>query len=174
MNKLTSKMKFLILLLGALLLYFLAFKMAFWETYSLHLDNQSKEAQLKDADELPQQIAKLEKAIFLMDGKRSKARISQESIQQRAIDFVTSFNGDVSLEETLAPVFVENDDYTTETVKVMLSGSYHDLLQLLYKLEFSDINGRIVSCSLESKEMKIDKSKKLFLNLYLQTIIWKR
>lgn len=174
MSRIPPNIRFYLLVAGTVVLYFAAYQFAFLETYTVFRDNSKLAAQLKNSDELPQLISKLERAILVLDRKTDKDTLASGSIQQQTIDFVTSFNGNIRLEETSAPVFVDNGDYSSETVKVMLSGSYHDLLQLLYKFEFSNVNGRIISCSFESKEVLADKRKKLFLNLYVQNIKWKR
>lgn len=172
--KIQASLKFFLILLSAVILYIVAYQVAFKQTYTLYSENTKQREQLNNADSLPSFIYKMEQAIKCLDKKTGKDTLSSIGIQQQTIDFVTSHNQNIRLEETSTPVFTDNGKYTSETVSVMLSGSYHDLLQLLYSMEFSNVNGRIISCRFESVDLLLEKRKKLMLNLYVQNIKWKK
>jgi hypothetical protein len=166
--------KFMLVLAGLFLLAIIAWQTAFKQTLSLYHENNKLEKLLKSADSLPLHIARLEGSIKAIDKNETKDSIvTGTSLQQQVINFVTN-NRNIQLEEASSPVFADSSSYNSETVAVTLSGSFHDLLQLLYEMEFSSVRGRIISSRFELIDILQENRKKLILNLYVQNIKWKK
>jgi len=173
--KLNPHIRFYGLLFITALVYVLAYQFAFKQSMIVNKENKQLEKQLSNADSLPMLISQLDKKILQIDRKTGKDSLSamESGLQQQTIDFVTTHNTHVRLEEVAAPMFSETDNYASEIIMLKLSGSYPDLLQLLYSLEFSSVNGRLISSNFESVNLIQEKQKKLYLTLYMQHIKWK-
>ncbi len=167
----SNKAKLLALLVGSILFFPIAWKLAFNKTFDARKQINDLNYKLENVQNAPERIAIVEKRLNYLNQLIVDDDL-EGGLQNRVLDEISTIckRKGLLLRE-MPPMFRNLDNnYLVETINVQVAGSYHDLLQLIYVLEKPEKNLNIASIDFFIEENKRLKTKQLILSLYIQTL----
>ncbi len=169
-NKITYRNRFFLLLLGLLILIWLAFAYGFSKTIDLKKQLKNKKFQLVEIQDAPSQLKHIKQQLELFEGKLGK--ISGDESGTYLIQIVGNFCQENNLmlhEFTPKHTFIK-DGVVIITQNIIVKGSFKNSLLLLSLLEENPEIGNLRSVSFESQTDMKSGNKELFVSYYLQSI----
>lgn len=171
-KNLTYKQKNRFLLIGIVLLAFLAYRMAFRNTISVYDEINSLEEQMKLADNAPQKAAGLQTRLEGMDQLLGRSQRSDTSVQQTLLGVVTDYcqKNSIILREFPRTIRKTEGEYQIETNFFIVEGGFIKLLELVYLLEQKNRTGKVASLNFISKKDFKTKVLNLTATIYVQNV----
>ncbi len=165
------KAKLIALLVGSILFFPLAWKLAFIKTFDARTQIKELNFKLENVQNAPERIDIVEKRLNYLNQLIVDDDL-EGGLQNRVLDEISTICRRKSLLlREMPPMFRNLDNnYLVETINVQVAGSYNDLLQLVYLLEKPNKNLNIASVDFFIEENKRLKTKRLILSLYIQTL----
>jgi len=168
-----AKRKNIGILIGFILLLFIAYKFSISKTIESRKLHNSLQKQKESLSNLPNQIAYLKQQNKYYDEILEKNQISTDiSFQNNLLKIVNSFAEKNNLKITgfKEPHILTQNDAVTKTYNFSVKGNYTSILKLLYSIEQYGNYGRIISVDFQKK--KNYKSNSVFLEceVFLQRV----
>jgi hypothetical protein len=176
LKTLSFQKKFKALWIGAAVLLVISWTLSFSKTVDLFSENARLEKNLIRANTAPQEVGKLKKQLNVFTNKLEQYTADSITHQQEVMEVVSEFCQKNRLMLRNIPVryYSSEKDFQIETMEIVIEGSYHGLLKLLYELEIKQKKGRITSAHFYNYKDPIRKKNALQLKLFLQTIQLKK
>ncbi|HAF28407.1 MAG TPA: hypothetical protein DCG75_05100 [Bacteroidales bacterium] len=171
-TNLTYRLKFIILAVGFVLFLIISYNLAFKKTFSLKSECNEIEARLEQSKNAPQQIALIKSKLEEIDRKVGGKSIDQINLEELIIEHISSFCklNDLVLKEYPGIHNYSQQDYTTETCKLTVEGSFIKLLKLAYGIEQDFSYGKVSSLNFYTEKNYKTKKVELLLEIYVQNI----
>jgi Tfp pilus assembly protein PilO len=172
LKNLTYKKKFLYLVVGGVLLLCLVYTFSINETLKLRSSYIELKNRYDGVFDASSSILFYEKELNKIDSlmviKNDKGNYTQEALLRKVTEFGRAHN--LTIINFPAPhQFIENG-YKINTYEASISGSFNDLLRLLYELEVGNYPGVIKSTNFELTKSSNQSRTMLVLTLFIQEI----
>jgi hypothetical protein len=169
---LTYRLKFILLAAGFVLFLIVSYNLAFKKTFRLKSECTEIEARLEQSKNAPQQIAMIKAKLEEIDRKVGGKSIDQINLEELIIEHISSFCklNDLVLKEYPGIHNYSQQDYTTETCKLTVEGSFIKLLKLAYGIEQDFSYGKVSSLNFYTEKNYKTKKVELLLEIYVQNI----
>jgi hypothetical protein len=130
------------------------------------------EAKIRKAENAPIGIAGLRKSLDGLNEKLNHYLIDTTKEQEHTLEIVSEFcyKQRLVLKELPKRTITAEKDFTIITSKLMIEGTYKDLLFLLHELEYKQRLGRVSAVSWKSYLDSKTKRTILTMTIYLQNI----
>lgn len=168
---LSSKYKFFITLLGIILLGISAWTFSIEKTLNISRENRVLTARLAKLDSYSNQISTIRKNIVDIERQIGKAPV--EDLSEILTESITSYNKsnrDVIIKEIPQKHIFDIDQFRVESQRLVVSGSYKELLSLLLLFESDPTKGKVCSVNFKLKKDYRSNSEYLIMDVWLQTI----
>lgn len=165
------KNRFILLVVVLILFIPITWNLAFKKTIFNYRENCILEEKLKLAENADEAILMLQDQLDQWD-KTMVVDTSKGDVQNRLLNDISELcrSKNILLKQ-LPPVQKTFDNnYIIENINVQVSGTFYQLMQLLYELESPERSFNIVSISFLLNEAKGELPEQLILSIYLQTI----
>jgi len=172
LKNLTYKRKFYLLLTGLVIIYILAYNLSIKETIKLGKEKvklKNKLSLLVNADE---KIKLYEKEINNYEQNLNYGEEIEWEPEKYLIDIIGTYCNQSGLILNEFPGIHEQQrgKFSVYTYIFTIEGSFHELLELLYKVEDIKIPGTLVSAEfIKNFDKKLNKQR-LFLTMYIQRV----
>jgi hypothetical protein len=176
LNNLSFQKKLKALWIAAAVLLLISWTLSFSKTIHLYSENARLEKNLIRANTAPQEVGKLKQQLNIFTTKLEQYTADSIAHQQEVMEVVSEFCQKNRLMLRTIPVryYSLEKDFRIETMEIIIEGSYHGLLKLLYELEIKQKKGRVTSAHFYNYKDPIRKKNVLQLKLFLQTIQLKK
>lgn len=166
------KKKNRLLAIGAVVLLFLSWQLAFAKTFSLWAQCRDMEEQLQAVSEAPGQSLAMKERLLRLDRTLGGREISDTNIRQVLLGIVTGYcqKNNTILRDFPKPVSTIENDYMVETNIISVEGSFGKLLDLVYRLEQRDRIGKIASVDFHTRQDPRTKVMSLVATVYIQNV----
>ena len=163
--------KNMLLIIGSLLLAFIAYQFSFSKTLNAASQNKQLQQKLIEAKSANQRIQQLEQQLATLDGNVRTEGYNPEVLFRAISQFCTQ--NDLKVLTFPQANNLENGNYEMITNEVEISGAYQDIVQLAYLIEQGKKLGRLASLSFKKEKNLRTKTTILKGKLYIQNIISK-
>lgn len=169
---LTYRLKFILLGVGFVVFLLISHNLAFKKTFRLKKQCKEIEARLEQSKNAPQQIAIIKSKLEEIDRKVGGKSIDQINLEELIIEHISSFSkrNNLVLKEYPGIHNYNQQDYTTETCKLIVEGSFIKLLKLAYGIEQNFSYGKVSSLNFYTEKNYKTKKVELLLEIYVQNI----
>lgn len=171
-SNLTYRLKLIIL--GVVILVFLivSYNLALKKTFGLKSQCKEIEARLEQSKNAPQQIAIIKSKLEEINLKAGDKSIDQINLEELIIEHISSYSkqNNLVLKEYPGIHNYSQQDYTTETCKLTVEGSFIKLLKLAYGIEQNFSYGKVSSLNFNTEKNYKTKKVELLLEIYVQNI----
>ncbi len=170
-NNLSYKKRFIRLIIGAVLLIWVSFKFAIMPSVELKQNLNQLKVQLKSIENAPYKLQTINKR--LTDIEKQIGDVSgTEGSGGYLIDKVGEFckRNRLVLNEIPEKHTFNKDEFKIETYKLVIQGSFINLVKLLHEVETKPVAGKVRSVTFESEYDLREKRKYLYGNFYIQSI----
>ena len=149
----TNKNKNIVLIAGFLLLLILSYKLAISRTFAVKAEYKTLKKEEALMQDIPRQLATLNRKQHYYEGMLSKYQLSGSSIQNNLLKTINSYSKDHHLKvvQFLEPHVIKGNDLTVKTYQFTLEGDYNNMLGLIHKLEQDTRFGEIINLHFEKK-----------------------
>ncbi|MDQ3109905.1 MAG: hypothetical protein M3R17_08415 [Bacteroidota bacterium] len=170
-KKLTPKKKNRLLLLGALVLFWLVYSFAIRNTIELVHQCSDMQAQLDSSAGAPEKLIQLKQELQNLE-KNTGNNDTSGSLHERLLGIVTNYcqENNLLLRDFASPVRYHQQEWLVETHPLTVEGPYIALLKLVQKLE-QEKTGKVVSVDFHSKRDNKTQALSLTVTIYVQNII---
>ena len=171
-GNLTYRIKLMILGIGFVLFLIITYNLAFKKTFNLKRECRNIEARLEQSKNAPQQITMIKSKLEEIDRKVGGKSIDQINIEELIMEHISSFCklNKLVLREYPGIHNYSQQDYTTETCKLTVEGSFLKLLRLAYGIEQNFSYGKVSSLNFYTEKNYRTKKEELLLEIYVQNI----
>lgn len=166
-NQYSYKVKFRFLLIFSVVLAITAYKRSYGNLFALFSENRELKERNIDVNKQKPNVRLLNQQIVALDKLIGKGDVEKDKIQREIVDFLVKNGSAVSIFD-LQPVHeFQMEDYNIYTFQLDLTGSYNQLLTLMYHFEKQFDYSKIVSAKFY-KEKRNNKIDILHLKLIFQ------
>ena len=168
----TYKKRNIILLASVLILLYLSWNLAIGETVKLADQVSQIETDLKNLENAPNEIARLESELSQVKGKTDKLYSSVLDMRKSLLSEISDLANQYQLTLKSFPDYYlqQKEGIELTTSPIVLSGNFKGMVQLINEFENKNISGKISSTLFEIKESPRTKKRTLYLTLYVQSI----
>ncbi|MBR8534946.1 hypothetical protein KDU71_05185 [Carboxylicivirga sediminis] len=169
-DNLSNKKKFYLMLVGAVILIWLSFKLGVNKTFELKEQLDHRREQLMGIQDAPRRLQQIEQQ--LEDVERLIGDASGEDASPYLIEKAANYckkNKLVLNEIPIKHVFTK-DELSVVTYQLKVQGAFKKLLRLLDELEHHSAAGKLRSVRFESEYNLRKKKKELFGVYYIQSV----
>lgn len=172
LKNVTYKLKLIYLGIGFIVFLFFSFKLAINRTRELKKQCNSYELKLSQLKNAPQQIAIIKSKLSEIDKSVGGKNIDQINFEELIIEHVSSYCkvNNIVLKEYPGIHTYSQQDYSTETCKITVEGSFNKLLRLAYGIEQNFSYGKVSSLNFYTEKNYKTKNLELLLEIYVQNI----
>lgn len=172
LTNLTYRLKFILLGAGFFFFLLVSYNLAFKKTINLKKECKQLEARLEQSKNAPQQIAIIKSKLEQIDQKVGGKKIDQINLEELIIEHISGSckQNDLVLKEYPGIHNYSQQDYTTETCKITVEGSFIKLLKLAYGIEQNFSYGKVSSLNFYTEKNYKTKKVELLLEIYVQNI----
>ncbi|MEE9363942.1 MAG: hypothetical protein V3U92_15180 [Cellulophaga sp.] len=167
-ENLSYKKKFIVLMLLLVVLSLTAYKRSFRITIEAYKTLEMSREKLAEVNNSQHRIRGLKRDVEYLDNIIGKETASADVVQQEILNMFTEVNSDVVLVKLEEIHKAENEYFKIYTNRLVLSGSFKELLDANYyyerKFEFS----RVVSLGFYIERERRTRRKKLFQQIIFQ------
>lgn len=130
------------------------------------------EEQLATAVDAPQRISQLEQKLADINGQIGSNISGNTDYQELLLEKVSRYcsKNRLVLKQLPQTHSYVHQDFKVETHKVVVEGSFHKLLKLIYAIENDFKLGKLVSVRFETEKDFVTKSISLTASIYFQNI----
>ncbi|MEO5644585.1 MAG: hypothetical protein ABIQ40_08600 [Bacteroidia bacterium] len=170
-NKLTPKRKNQLLVLGAVVLFWLVYTFAIRNTIELGMQCAVMQAQLDSSAGAPKKLMQLKQELLKLENNTGNADTTG-SLHERLLGIVTNYchENNLLLRDFASPIRYHQQEWLVETHPLTVEGSYVALLKLVQKLG-QEKTGKVVSVDFHSKRDNKTQVLSLTVTIYVQNII---
>ena len=145
---------------------------AFSNTVELYRQKNDAEQKIAVLQNSPQQIAALRKQLNMLNVRVDQYVRDENFEQEDILASISSFCSENKLKITHFPksTLKQKDDITIETFEFTVTGSFHNLVRLIYDIEMVSKIGRIASLNFEKQIDRRTKRQSLDVTIYLQNL----
>lgn len=162
-----SKRKNILLIIGFSVLLFICFKLALVKTLDLKKEYQELKSKEKLFENLPKQLALLNRKQVYYDSLLVTYQRNSSSVQNNLLQTINSFadSSNIKVIQLLKPHTVNNNELKINSFQFSLAGNYNNVIKLVHNLEQKSKFGEIVNLHLEKK--KDFRTGKYYLQAHL-------
>jgi len=157
-------------LIAFLLLLVFSYIFSISKTISLGEEISRLEKEEKDATFSAEKIANYSQELLLLNKKIKAYAVDTSSNNDNLLSLITDFchANQLVLQSFPLPSSYNNNNLIVLSREIHVKGSFHNLLRLLYELEFQQSVGRIGSVVFHTKIDRKTNRKILYLNFVIQ------
>lgn len=165
------KKKYIYLLISAAIFAILIYAIAIKQTLQVRKSMKAGTTRLEQVEDAPRQIKILENRLSELTSCLGD-RDNQAQVHEGIHEFVGKYcqNKRITFYDFPPIHLYQRSGYLLETNRVIVEGRFLVLLQLLNELEKRKEFGKIISIKFYTEEQVMTKSRKLYLEMYLQNI----
>ena len=167
------KYKHKIYILSGILFIFLvvSYNMALKKTIILRRQCKEFKDKLENIQTAPQKIHSLKKEITYLDNIIGNTNDTVQ-MQEAILESITSYCGNnaLTLKEFPKTHTITDEDYIVETCKLVVEGSFVNILNLVYLFETSYNVGKVVSVNFELTNLRARGRPRLESTVFIQNI----
>jgi hypothetical protein len=175
MNKWNYKNKLVLLGIAAIVLFFIIYKMAICETIAIRQKTIDYTEQLNSIQKAPQEIGRIKRKLDNFAdivGKTMDTTYRNEPL----LEFLSQVckTNQVTLSDYMSPHISEQVDFRVETRIAVIEGRFMQLLKTLNSVEQNYKRGKTVAADFNLKEDLRTNQRRLYLTIYIQSVINKK
>jgi len=165
------KLKFVIVLSIFMVFIPISWNLAFKKTIGLIKQDKELNHKLSSLDNASMRIGNLKKRLSYLDEILNTDSF-ENGAQKYILDKISRIcsERDLTIKEMPPSIREIDNEYQVETINIQIAGTFHNLLKLIYDLELKENNINIVSVKFLTEENKRMNTKRLILDLYIQTL----
>ncbi|WP_108804567.1 hypothetical protein [Aquimarina sp. Aq107] len=152
----TQKNKNIVLIIGLLLVLFIAYRYGFAKTFAIHKEVTKLENQKKIYESAPTQLVALANKEKQLDEILKNNNVEGNSLQNNILKVLNTLSSDSNFKiinfEKPHKYIDEDSQKTTTTYNFTLQGDYKSLIHVVYALEQNYSFGNILSVNFEKKK----------------------
>ena len=169
MNSLTYRQKNILLLIGTILLGFIAYQFSFSKTIGEYQKYQTQTQTLEKAQSASTQIQQYQVQLAKLKQQTNFTKYSEANLFSQISRFATDNN----LKVLAFPQgqSVENGEYEIITNYIEVSGNYKAIVELSYMIEHQKKLGRVASIEYVTEKNIQTRETNLKGKLYIQNVI---
>jgi hypothetical protein len=169
-NKLNSKQKNKLLLIGAILILWCVYAFAIRNTLDARSQCKMFQQQIDSAADAPSRLEHLQEELQQLEtitGNNDTAN----SLHERLLEIVTNYcqENNITLRDFASPICYSQAEWLVETHSITVEGNFIALLKLVRKLE-EEKTGKVVSVDFQSKRDNKTQTLSLSVIIYVQNI----
>lgn len=170
--KINHQNKVFFLLAGTLLLLILSYFYAIKPSIDLYGENKKLQQKLSRVSTAPQQVKKYKGEIKSLNNQLGYVNKSGELSQDKILALIENFcrEKNTYLTEYTQSILNTEKVYDIETNKIEITGTYNDIVKLIYEIEYKKGISKINSVQFEKRKEIKTKQNKLVATIYLQNI----
>ena len=160
------------LLLGLLFVFLIiSYKMAFKNTIDLGRQCKVFKEKLENIQSAPLKIQGLKEEIALLDNIIGNTNDTMQ-VQDLLLESITIYceNNTITLKDFPKTHTIIDEDYVVETSKLVIEGSFVNILKLVYMFETNFNIGKVASVSFELKNERSRRKPRLESTIFIQNI----
>ena len=171
-SRFTYKQKTGILIVGALLLLFIGYKIAISPTFALLGKIDVQETKINKAKTANSDISKALKSLALLKTKVGKTSPSFEEFQKELLNSVVPFaeTKKIKISEIKLPHKASKNNYEIQTLQIECKANFKALTELLNHIQKENI-GRVCSVNYELRKDYKLKRRFLYATFYVQNYL---
>jgi CHASE3 domain sensor protein len=171
-GKLTHKTRLILLFVGTVLLFIIAYNFSISETIKVYKEYAEINSKLTQIASAPQQIKELEEKSTELDGIIGNASGTTVDFQKKLLDRISQYCQNHSLTLLDFPQVHKyiNQEYEFITCYARVEGSFIPLLKLLLLIENNPDLGKVSSVDFSSFIDRKTKEHRLTLSIYIQSL----
>lgn len=171
-QQLTTKVRFYLFLVGILLGIILSYQLAIKKTVVLSAENKSQSLQLDSVKQGAIQINEIKAKLDKLRGQIGSQASSNMDVHQEILNTCSKFCAENNLlvREYPDKELIEIGSSKLEINKIVLEGSFHKALQLVFLCEKDKRLGRVVSVQFEKQKDVYAQKERLVTSIYLQNM----
>jgi hypothetical protein len=171
-KNLTYKKKFIYLIIGGVILLCFVYTFSINETLKLRSSYNELKNRYDGVFDASSSILFYEKELNKIDSligaKNDKGNYTQETLLREVTEFGREHN--LTVINFPAPHQYLDNGYSVYTYETSISGTFNDLIQLLYELEIGNYPGVVKSVNFELTKSQGQAHIMLIMTLYIQEI----
>lgn len=162
------KKKFFTLIVLLIVLSITAYKRSFRLSIDAYKTLNSSKSKLADMSNSQQKIANLQIEVAYLDDIIGKEAANADLVQQEILNTLTKVENEVALVKLEEIHKAENDYFTIYTNRLILTGSYNNLLATAYAYEKKFEYSRVISISYYVDREPRSRIQKLYQQIIFQ------
>lgn len=170
-NNLTYRQRVIVIHVAGLIMLYTAYQLSLKPTIELGRQKKEIQQQLAEVKNAPEQIAYFTKELNMLNTYMSDKE-SMKDNHEALHEYISRYTerNQLVFAEYPGKHKLKANDLEIETSTVVVKGTFHKLLMLLYNLETKARFGKILSVSFYSHYNKQRKEKELYLKVYVRVI----
>jgi len=171
-QQLTIRVRFYLFLVGILLAILLSYELAIKKTLVLSAENKAQSLQLDSVKQGAIQINQIKTKLEKLKGQIGSQTSSNVDVHQEILNTCSKFcsNNNLLVREYPDKELIEVGNSKLEINKIVLEGSFHKALQLVYQCEKDKRLGRVVSVQFDKQKDVYAQKERLLTSIYLQNM----
>ncbi|AXT18313.1 hypothetical protein D7030_08365 [Flavobacteriaceae bacterium AU392] len=168
-KNITHKQKFIAILGGFIILFMASYKKTYKHMFLAKKELNQMEQKLSASEYSFDNLYRLKNEISSLDNLIGGGdNLDPKYVQQSIFDFVSKTTLDVNIVSVEDVHLFTDREFLVYSNVIELGGTYENLVSLLYEIEKSFKDSRVISTQLYSKKNYRTKKQNLFLKITLQ------
>ncbi|RZN79958.1 MAG: hypothetical protein EVB11_12005 [Winogradskyella sp.] len=166
-----AKLKNIYLLVAVVFGLIVAYNLAISKTLGLKKEYAMLQAEAKQFDDMPTQLAILKKKDAYYDSLLTKFQINNGSVQHNLLRTLTEISNKkgIKLTSFTEPHVIKQNDLIAKTYQFSLEGDYNEILDLIYYLEQHTKFGEVINIQFEKKQHRTTRKTYLEAKVFLKS-----
>ncbi len=168
----TYRQKYILLLVIGLIVSIIIYKASIQPSLRAGRECKKMAVQLESVSQAPQAIKRLETEIKQLDQLFGNNEIKDKDVRSQIINKCSNYckSQKIKIAQIKEPNIQLNDDLIIETTEIHFEGQYKPLMNLIYHLETTALNGKLASVNFQKEIDKRSKEERLILQVFIQSI----